>query len=521
MTTLRITLVHGRYHATPWGHHVNEGLVEWPPSPWRLLRALLATGYTKLGWTEAPAEASMLFATLASVLPTYRLPPATTAHTRHYMPIREGRTETTTKVLDVFVRTEIGASLFVTWPCALAPEASALLDVLADRLSYLGRAESRVAAAVVRGEELPPLIEVTASERAVEGHDAVRLLATMSEPEYERWRAEIESIPAAPGPAKGKRRASGIGASGLPSGLLDVLQADTGSLQRDGWSAPPGTRWVLYWRPEGALDHRAPSLSLRPSHRSCPEAALLALSSDTSRGEVLPPFGRALAQAELLHRALVSRLGESARECPELTGRDVQGGRLLGHRHAHLIPLDQDGDGRLDHILIWAPMGLGALAQRAIRSLRQTWTKGGDDPLFVTLVGMGSRAEFASLGGTRIGALSVAAEWVSQAPFVPPRYVKPRRHRVEDQIRAEILARGLPGPTEIEISDPRTAWAAGFHRFVRARREPDRQPAMRAFFHARIRFSEPVCGPLALGYASHFGLGLFIPNEPEPRRNPA
>ena len=76
-------------------------------------------------------------------------------------------------------------------------------------------------------------------------------------------------------------------------------------------------------------------------------------------------------------------------------------------------------------------------------------------------------------------------------------------------------------PIEIEISDARTAWAAGFHRFVRARREPDRQPAMRAFFHARIRFSESVRGPLALGYASHFGLGLFIPNDAKSRRNPA
>jgi len=32
----------GRYHATPWGRHVNEGAVEWPPSPWRILRALEA-----------------------------------------------------------------------------------------------------------------------------------------------------------------------------------------------------------------------------------------------------------------------------------------------------------------------------------------------------------------------------------------------------------------------------------------------------------------------------------------------
>src|SRR5437867_3663314 len=48
--TLLLRFPGRRYHATPWGHHVNEGLIEWPPSPWRLLRALLATGYTKLGW---------------------------------------------------------------------------------------------------------------------------------------------------------------------------------------------------------------------------------------------------------------------------------------------------------------------------------------------------------------------------------------------------------------------------------------------------------------------------------------
>ena len=37
--TIKLTFPGGRYHATPWGRHVNEGVPEWPPSPWRLLRA--------------------------------------------------------------------------------------------------------------------------------------------------------------------------------------------------------------------------------------------------------------------------------------------------------------------------------------------------------------------------------------------------------------------------------------------------------------------------------------------------
>ena len=33
MTTIELTFPAGRYHATPWGRHVNEGAVEWPLLP--------------------------------------------------------------------------------------------------------------------------------------------------------------------------------------------------------------------------------------------------------------------------------------------------------------------------------------------------------------------------------------------------------------------------------------------------------------------------------------------------------
>ena len=42
MFALAIRFVAGRYHATPWGRHVNEADVAWPPEPWRLLRAFVA-----------------------------------------------------------------------------------------------------------------------------------------------------------------------------------------------------------------------------------------------------------------------------------------------------------------------------------------------------------------------------------------------------------------------------------------------------------------------------------------------
>ena len=47
MTVLQLSFPAGRFHATPWGRHVNEGAVEWPPSPWRIVRALIATWHWK------------------------------------------------------------------------------------------------------------------------------------------------------------------------------------------------------------------------------------------------------------------------------------------------------------------------------------------------------------------------------------------------------------------------------------------------------------------------------------------
>ncbi|HXF72700.1 MAG TPA: type I-U CRISPR-associated protein Cas5/Cas6, partial [Actinomycetota bacterium] len=47
-TAISVRLISGRFHATPWGRHVNEAALEWPPSPWRLVRAV-AAGLARIG----------------------------------------------------------------------------------------------------------------------------------------------------------------------------------------------------------------------------------------------------------------------------------------------------------------------------------------------------------------------------------------------------------------------------------------------------------------------------------------
>lgn len=86
MVGLAIRFDLGRYHANPWAAHVNEAMTEWPPSPWRLIRALYAVARTNVQLAgEISAIDRALRGLVAGPLPVFELPPSSDAHTRHYM----------------------------------------------------------------------------------------------------------------------------------------------------------------------------------------------------------------------------------------------------------------------------------------------------------------------------------------------------------------------------------------------------------------------------------------------------
>jgi CRISPR-associated protein Csb2 len=489
----------GNYHATPWGHHVNEGLVEWPPSPWRIIRALLATGYTKLGWQEIPDEMRRLVEALAASEPIYRLPSATNGHTRHFMPVRGWKkgVQKTSLVIDAFIKTD--GALGVEWP-DVDPSQHGILPRLLDRLTYLGRAESRVRARLVAGDEDLPGFAVS-TRRTEPDDEPVRLLAPMASQQYDDWR-------------RGSPRA--------PDDLLAALQIDTNRLQEEGWNFPPGTRELVYWRPASAFSHVSvpgwPDNAAVDRH----DTALFALSTDKKR-DVLPLMERTLPTMALFRRALLSRVGDEQKlgGCPELTGKDRQGEPLrCKHRHAHFIPLSLDSGSpqRIDHVLVYAPMGFGLLAEHGLRRLRTTWAKGMDD-IAVTLIGIGKREAFREVGGDAIPELGSGTTWVSRTPFVPPRFLKSRgKDSIQGQVRAELQRRGLPDfavaptvarPTDENDAGSRAQW---FRRFARSRQGKQEAPPT-GLFHVALTLDRSVDGPICLGWGSHFGLGLLVPTN--------
>ncbi|MEQ8768685.1 MAG: type I-U CRISPR-associated protein Csb2 [Planctomycetota bacterium] len=525
MPTLVLRFPGGLYHATPGGHHVNEGLVEWPPSPWRLMRALIACGYATQHWSEVPPEGRRLIETLSSVLPEYRLPKAALGHTRHYMPVtklKDGR-EQTTLVLDTFADVGEG-ELWVRWPATVDEEAQELFDVLAAHLGYVGRSESWVLGESI-SDEIPlpeegPAFPHANGARPGRDFEQITLSAPDLPSEYASWRTgEVEAaiqeldLPAGKKPTKTQRKKIDAIQNAYPADLIDCLQRDTAWWKGQKWSRAPGARTALYWR-EGTSLAVGPPSSPRLQHTPRVEMMLLALTTPSGSKSALPSVTRTLPQAELVHRALVSQLGFGYEHCPEIVGRDEAGEPLEGHQHSHVLPADLDEDGRLDHIVVFAPMGLGARAQRAIRSLRKTYMKGGVGELQVAVAGIGALNDLRAIGAGLstaveglLGPTAGATTWITTTPFVPPRHLKKKgRSSLESQVEEELKSRGYP-PAKVEVLDW-TGDTLSLRHFVRRRRQGP-QPPRDIGFAIRIQFGRPTVGPICLGYGSHYGLGEF------------
>ncbi|MCA9185425.1 MAG: type I-U CRISPR-associated protein Cas5/Cas6, partial [Planctomycetales bacterium] len=278
--------------------------------------------------------------------------------------------------------------------------------------------------------------------------------------------------------------------------------------------------------------HVAPSPVPRSQSERQVTTMLLALTAPSGYQSALPSVARTLPEAELVHAALVRKVARGKRVyCPELIGRNEEGQPLdRRHEHAHVLPLDLDGDGHLDHILIHARSGLGAAAQTAIRSLNRTWTKGGVCDLQIAVAGVGDAGQLSTLyGKSHYGKIGRAARrlvgrsdspssttektvWQSITPFVLPRFLKRSgKNGLEGQVSAELQSRGLPPAIRVEVLEKESKALRHFVR-VRQRGENPPLPPVDMGLALRLEFDRSLPArllPLALGYASHFGLGLF------------
>ncbi len=526
----------GQFHATPWGHHVNEALPEWPPSPWRFLRALVAVWKRKLSTRLTLCEVEPVLAELARSHPAFYLPPATLGHTRHYMPL--GSTDETkrTKVFDAFISLPRDTEVLFHWSDAnLTDEGKQTLSLLLSQLGYFGRAESWCAARLLADFDAARLNSVPGS--AV-GQESVRVLA--ADPEsWNGWSFKDRKI--------------------VPPDPKWNLLAETADLHLERWSDPPGSKWVTYSRPTNCF---APRPAPRPVSPGDAKTAFVAARFvlDVAEGRrPLPLVTETLPLAEEVRRQLGWKYGhiirgrnkdiEFAKDDPRqfspiLHGKDEYGDPARSHDHAFYLPSDEDRDGRIDHVTVYAAGHFSRDDVAALDRLR-TLSFGKEAEAEVDANGTRSRRPTHRLlltgllgqrEATRLLAAGPAAVWESATPYIAFRHLKRRGQKRDHRdfippeampefmvhvLGEDLSQRGdlahLPKPVVEYLPDPLSAlgWRYRSLQFRRARNRPGDDGYSRPFGAFRLTFPEPVRGPICLGYASHFGMGMFRPESPD------
>lgn len=489
MIAIAVRFLTGRFHATPWGHHVNEGVPEWPPHPWRLLRALVATCRRTL--PEVPDETLAALLASLSAPPLIHLPQASMGHSRHYMPWFKKGPDDKTLVFDTFAALSPDDRVVFGWPeASLSAEQEGLLRAILTNLGYLGRSESWCSAE----------------------------LTTAPDSSNCSLLPEADTVPL---PASAMTVAVLAPASAEPLQLLEALQVETATMRgTERQLTPSGSVWLSYAVPTDRLIE----FPLPKTMRRKPEQIhLVRYALD---GKPLPLLTDALKVGEIARQAMLSHLGKVANpdSATSRSGHTDEGPVLHQHRHPFCLPMDEDDDGHIDHLYIYVPEGFAPEELEALASLQKLWSWDEPDRPLLLLGTL-------SLGDIRTGRgpWAPASTWSSVTPYVLTRY--PKRHRdgrpklnefgeqkdgAEDQIRREWALRQAVDPTlpnlvAIEPQAHHTLKNGRTLRWIQYRRWRQRGSGTTSGFACgfRLHFAAPVAGPIALGYACHFGLGQF------------
>ncbi|HWQ19118.1 MAG TPA: type I-U CRISPR-associated protein Csb2 [Methanotrichaceae archaeon] len=487
MLAIELTFLSGSFHATPWGRNVNEGVPEWPPSPYRLVRALYDIWRRKRSeWSEERVEP--LLAALASEPPLFNLPLASASHIRSFLSENSKDISKRQLVFDAFVVLAKGSGTVIGWPnVGLDETQRADLEELLSLMNYLGRSESWVAAKV-----LPPGAEMAWNCRPLDGSEkddsskSVQVACPLPLHTYNSQPFVVSTG------KKGKPRTVS---------WLEALAWSTAELLDSRMSEPPAFRYITYLRSDRCFDvipHRG------ARYEPAVNAVLYGLES-----KVLPRVTSTIEVSERVRRKLMGIhkriVGDPRKVSPRFSGKDENGILLKGHRHAYILPLDRDQDGKLDHLLVACKEPFSLEELLALDRLRTVWQSDGKPDIQLVALEWGRMGE---ITGTE-----PKTRFTSMTPFLPPRHYRKGRGNLMDWLAQEVCKEaenhGLPRPIKV-TPIPRLICSNREFRWLEFRRSRKGE-SPQIGYGFEIIFPEPVVGPMAIGQGAHFGLGIFMP----------
>jgi CRISPR-associated protein Csb2 len=199
-------------------------------------------------------------------------------------------------------------------------------------------------------------------------------------------------------------------------------------------------------------------------------------------------------------------------------------GALTDHRHAHWIPLPSmtADEASVRFLIIWVPQGLQPDEIAAIIRLQQASGQRGHGGSGYKVRGFPEvELLFQAAGAVEQVAPELcgpARRWRTLTPYLPVRHRK--RESLDDYLTADVGAELRYRPRYRDVASPAVSrrgsgihlpdhWAQRFRRY----RITEDMSKSRPGLGLRLEFAESVTGPLLLGKLSHFGYGIFIPDE--------
>ena len=482
MFSITIQFLQGRYHATPWGKHVNEGIPEWPPTPWRILRAIIAAWKN----THPDLQEEIIWPILQKLTiapPRYYLPDASVSHTRHYVP-----TNKKPLIMDTFVI--MGKKpVYVVWnDVNFSPKEIEQLSNILKNIHYLGRAESWCKVSVSSSNpesNCTPLEDENVSD--AQKKEIVRVLVPNTSACLEHLNKQRKNID-----------------------ILKSITVTTKDLQDNNYADPPAAKWVTYTRPRNCFEHK----SVTSNYALLDDVNLVRYAVV---GNVRPDIRDTLRVADMTRTACMSKYGKIKDGEPSATfsGKDSLGKPLTDHMHAFFLPTYETSQStKIDYITIITKKGFNRSELDSMLRLKYLY-RYNTDRINLLFQGCGSMNNFSD-----IPILGTSRTWVSVTPLVLTRHVKYRgkgnKKRVvdspEEQIQNEVHQRyGNEYDIEKIVLDDQKIGKTNFRpsEFFRWRNRGSM--GNDHAYNVQLFFKKPLRGPLTIGYASHFGLGMFAP----------
>lgn len=475
MIEIDVRFVTGKFHATPWGKAPNEGVPEWPPSPYRLLRAIIASWKYNHHDIE-DGDVGGIVAKLASEKPTFYLPPATIAHTRHYMPPKNYQfpyKPKTNLILDTFLVVAKTRPVCIQWNgVSFADKEKNIVGKILSTLPYMGRSESWCVARLNdRVQQKPNCVPLGSTFQG--NVDLVRVM--------------------------------------LPEEGIDLksLYTTTDNIRKKEKKVyPDGSRIEIYQREQECLAPRA----MPKTFSDNVQIVRYAIANT-----VKPSVTNTLRIAEDVRSAAMAQYGfiNKGAKSKFLSGKDESGLKLSGHVHAFYVPTDDDCDEHIDHITILTKNAIPEKELDALFHIKDVWNRRNPETRWHLIVeSYGMIENFKNT----LPMFRDAKRWCSATPFVPTRHTKysastnkPVKDSPEEQIVNEI-SRMYKSEAKVTMHNKRSH--VKNTRFIPAQFNTVRRGRNSGggAYNITVEFARPVSGPIILGYGNHFGLGLLVPD---------